>query len=35
MVCKYFGLATFEENLTLTSNQTLEKNISLSKSKDG
>lgn len=34
MVCKYFGLETFEENLTLTSNQTLEKNISLSKSKE-
>ena len=34
LVCKYFGLETFEENLILTVNQTLEKNISLSKSKE-
>jgi iron complex outermembrane receptor protein len=34
MVCKYFGLETFNEKITLAANQVLEKNISLSKSKE-
>lgn len=34
LVCKYFGLETFNESITLTANQVLEKNISLSKSKE-
>ncbi len=34
LVCKYFGLETFTESISLTANQVLEKNISLSKSKE-
>ena len=33
LVCKYFGLETFTENVVLAPNQVLEKNITLSKSK--
>jgi TonB-linked SusC/RagA family outer membrane protein len=34
LVCKYFGLETFNESIALAANQVLEKNISLSKSKE-
>ena len=34
LVCKYFGLETFNESVSLTAGQVLEKNISLSKSKE-
>jgi iron complex outermembrane receptor protein len=34
LVCKYFGLETFSENVSLVASQVLVKNISLSKSKE-